>query len=90
MRKVMSNLTPIKEVNITFTDSKELVALITRLKQDPKLSVTNSSKKFSNTPRKYHIYYSKVKMLIKVANIDGSVHDLVDKVIKIYDKVSMK
>lgn len=90
MREDMSNLTPIKVVNITFTDLKELDKLLNRLKSDPKLSSTNSLKKFNNLPRKYHFYYSKSKMLIILANIDNSIHDLIDKVIKTYDKIVPK
>lgn len=78
----------VHEIDVTFTEVNELDKLIKKLKLDPRLSLTTSLKKFSNTPYQYHYWYSKSKLSMKISNRDGKIFDLVHNLLKNYDKVS--
>lgn len=78
----------VHEIDVAFTDVNELARLIKILKADPRFVVTTSLTKFLKIPYQYHYWYSKSNLCIKVSNKDGKIFDLVDKLLKTYDKIS--
>lgn len=78
----------VHEINVELKDVTELDKLIKFLKADPRITITNSLAKFSKTPYKYDYWYSKAKKSIKIADKDGKIFDLTNKLLKAYDKVS--
>jgi hypothetical protein len=84
----MSQDNSVHIVDATFDNSNELDKLIKLLKNDPKLTTSTSLKKFEQLPYKYDYWYSKTKHMVKIADRDGKIFDLIDKLLKLYDKVS--
>ena len=80
----------VHEIDVTFTKVDELDLLVKRLKKDNHVTVTTSLKKFEKTPYQYDYWYSKSKVVMKIANKDCKIFDLTDKLLKTYDKVSDK
>ena len=76
------------EVDAIFTEMHELDKLIKILRAEPYVTVTTSLKKFQQVPYQYDYWYSKSKMLVKIANKDGKIFSLIDRLLKIYDKIS--
>lgn len=85
----MSQNNSVHIVDVIFDKSNELSKLIKLLKNDPKLTTTTSLKKFEEVPYKYDFWYSSIKNMAKIADRDGKIFDLIDKLLKLYDKVSL-
>lgn len=78
----------VHEIDVTFTNKDDLSNVVKKLKSDSYVTITASLNKFEKSPPQYDYWYSKSKSVMKIADTEGKIFDLTDKLLKVYDKVS--